>query len=181
MPEFLAAVVGRKTILNDELYLRHAAHQSMTVYLEDWEQAYRHLGRAIEALRVARDQRKSDTEAGRWPLASAESARPSDGLGQEGAVMPDTEIDRRFSGRGFRIFHTRRREPDERLYGEDVEVKVVESSLATRGPHVRIYEGSECVQLNMAEAEEVRNALETFLHEAGQGLLTEPPPSTEEA
>jgi hypothetical protein len=67
MPDFLAAVVSRKTALGDR-YLAHAAHQSMTVYLEDWEQAYRLLGTAIERLRAAGDERREAANDGRWPV-----------------------------------------------------------------------------------------------------------------
>jgi hypothetical protein len=83
--------------------------------------------------------------------------------------------ERRFTPRGFRVFHDRRREPEERLYGDDAAVSVVESSLAGRGPHVRIYEGTNCVQLNVAEAIAVRDALDVFVAEATADLLTEAP------
>ena len=66
MPEFLAAVVGRKTTLDDR-YLTHAAYQSMDVYLEDWEQAHRRLGMAIALLRAERDARRDAAERGEWP------------------------------------------------------------------------------------------------------------------
>lgn len=65
-PEQLAAVVAHRTEISGG-YLAHAAHQSMTVYLDDWEQAHRRLTRRIEMLRQARDERKAATEAGLWP------------------------------------------------------------------------------------------------------------------
>lgn len=46
---------------------RHAAHQAMTFYLDDWEKAYARLGRAIERLRSLRDERLAAAEAGTWP------------------------------------------------------------------------------------------------------------------
>lgn len=89
--------------------------------------------------------------------------------------MPEVpERERKYNTRGFRIFHDRRREPEERLYGDDSVVSVLESSLAARGPHVRVYEGKNCVQLNVVEAREVRDALDVFVAEATADLLTEP-------
>lgn len=77
MTALLYSTVARGTELgteNGRLWLAHAAHQSMTVYLTDWERAYARLGRQIEVLRQARDERKEAKEAGTWPA-------PIDGSG----------------------------------------------------------------------------------------------------
>ena len=76
--------------------------------------------------------------------------------------------------RGFRIFMTRERTEDEILYGKPATVSVVESSIAARGPHVRIYEGDDGVQLNLTEARAVADALALFCSEAEADELTEP-------
>lgn len=86
----------------------------------------------------------------------------------DGSVLNDG-----VTGRGFRVFAVRERSEDEWLYGEPVSVYVVESSLAGRGPHVRIYEGTEGVQLNLDEAAMVARALMQFIEEAHDGQLTE--------
>lgn len=65
-PDLLASTVLARTKLPSR-YLDHAAHQGMTVYLADWEEAHRRLGEAIEQLRAARDERRSATDEGRWP------------------------------------------------------------------------------------------------------------------
>lgn len=83
--------------------------------------------------------------------------------------------------RGFRVFAHRERPDEERLYATDLAVAVMESSLAFRGAHVRIYEGSEGVQLNVREAHIVRDALDAFITEAEAGMLTEPAYPNEEA
>ena len=72
MPEFLAAIVGRKTTIA-EGFERHAAHQSMTTYLLDWEQAHARLGRRIAELRQLRDDRRAASAAGTWPPERATS------------------------------------------------------------------------------------------------------------
>ena len=77
------------------------------------------------------------------------------------------------TGRGFRIFEESG-EGAQRLF-------VVESSLACKGAHVRIYHGEnanrdeyEHMQLSVAEASKVRAALKVFIAEARAGTLTEP-------
>lgn len=59
MPEFLASTVGQRTTLADG-YRQHASHQSMSVYLKDWEKAHARLGRQIEELRRLRDDRREN-------------------------------------------------------------------------------------------------------------------------
>lgn len=83
--------------------------------------------------------------------------------------MPDV------TSRGFRIFMSRERSDEEWLYGKPATVSVVESSLAMRGPHVRIYEGDDGVQLSLLEARAVADALALFCAEAEAGELTEVP------
>lgn len=78
-----------------------------------------------------------------------------------------------FTDRGFRVFAHRQRPEDEVLYGQDAAVRVVESSIATRGPHVHIFEGGESVHLNLGEARMVIAALMLFVEEAEADLLTE--------
>jgi hypothetical protein len=62
MPEYLAAIVGRKTMMSN-CYKAAAAHWDMTVYLEDWEQAHAILGRRIAVLRRLRDDRRAAVAA----------------------------------------------------------------------------------------------------------------------
>lgn len=80
-----------------------------------------------------------------------------------------------YTERGFRVFGTRARPEGENLYGQTLgRVTVLESSLAGRGPHVRIYApGDEQVHLNYDEAKLVRDALSVFITEAEAGQLTE--------
>lgn len=66
MPDELAAIVAKRTTL-DEAYKMHAAHQSMTIYLTDWEEAHAMLGRRIERLRLWRDVRLGEAERRAWP------------------------------------------------------------------------------------------------------------------
>ncbi len=77
--------------------------------------------------------------------------------------------------RGFRVFGSRTRLPDEITFGKSGDVKVFESSLAMLGPHVWIkdpvYQG---VELNLEEAKLVIKALKQFIKEAEADLLTEP-------
>ena len=61
-----------KTAVLTKGYLASAAHQSMTIYLDDWILARDHLERRIEKLTAARDQRKIDTESGAWPPTKRE-------------------------------------------------------------------------------------------------------------
>lgn len=76
MPEFLAAKVDRATQV-PERYKASAAHQSMTVYLEDWEQAHAILGRRLAKLRQLRDDRRGAAERGEWPGShDASSSEP---------------------------------------------------------------------------------------------------------
>lgn len=69
MPELLHNRALNATTIENR-YVEHAAHQSMTVYLDDWERAYARLGNQIEALRGIRDARKKATEQGDWPPTS---------------------------------------------------------------------------------------------------------------
>lgn len=55
-PEFLRETVAARTTLSDR-YLVHASHQSMSVYLADWERALERLQRQIGRLRACRDER----------------------------------------------------------------------------------------------------------------------------
>ena len=66
MPAELRAAVAAATTIGSG-YREHAAHESMTWYLEDWEEAHARLGRQIEALRALRDERREAKESGRWP------------------------------------------------------------------------------------------------------------------
>lgn len=66
--DFLTSVVRRRTVIG-ERYARHAAHQSMTTYLDDWIRAYQILGRRITELEMLRDRRKEEAESGAWPPA----------------------------------------------------------------------------------------------------------------
>ncbi len=66
--------------------------------------------------------------------------------------------------RGFHIYGKRERSGEEYLFGKPATVSVVESSLA-RGPHVHIFEGEDGVQLNLAEAKMVQEALGRFIAE----------------
>lgn len=74
MPDLLASVVARRTQLDDR-YLAHAAHQSMTAYVKDWEEAYARLGRQLDALRAQRDERKAAKAAGTWPPKRGDTER----------------------------------------------------------------------------------------------------------
>ena len=65
-PDLLASVVRVRPQLSDG-FLAHAAHEAMTVYLEDWELAAGRLERQIDVLRDARDERKAAKERGDWP------------------------------------------------------------------------------------------------------------------
>ena len=65
-PDLLASVVRLRTQLSDG-FLEHAAHEAMTVYLEDWEKAKMRLDHYIDVLREARDERKAAKERGDWP------------------------------------------------------------------------------------------------------------------
>lgn len=64
--DMLGAMVERRTTIGDG-YRKHAAHQSMSVYLADWEQALARLTRQVEELRRLRDERIAEVEAGTWP------------------------------------------------------------------------------------------------------------------
>ncbi len=68
------------------------------------------------------------------------------------------------TNRGFHIYGKRERSEDEYLFGKAATISVVESSLA-RGPHVHIFEGEDSVQLNVAEAKMVQEALALFIAE----------------
>lgn len=54
-------------LVNAPGYAEHAAHESMTAYLEDWEKAATRLNNAIARLREMRDERLAAEEAGEWP------------------------------------------------------------------------------------------------------------------
>ncbi len=57
-------------------------------------------------------------------------------------------------------------------------VKVIESSLAFEGPHVRVFGGrdeSDAVHLSLQDAETVRDGLALFIAKARAGELTEKP------
>lgn len=84
-------------------------------------------------------------------------------------------FERDHDARGFRRFLVRARSGEEILYGAPGDVMVHESSLAGRGPHVRITDPIGGVQLNLDEAAEVRDALDVFIAEATAGELTEKP------
>lgn len=72
--------------------------------------------------------------------------------------------------RGFRIFMLA---PGDGCRGWDV--RVLESSLAFEGAHVRICHGNdEHVQLHVDAAEQVAHALLDFVRAARSGELTEP-------
>lgn len=70
-PMLVSGRVDTATTIS-ERYRQHASHQSMTVYLNDWERAHARLGRQIETLRTLRDQRKAEAEGGEWPPPPAE-------------------------------------------------------------------------------------------------------------
>lgn len=72
-----------------------------------------------------------------------------------------------YTERGFRIFLS----PMETRYGT---LSMVESSLAGRGAHVRIYQGDGCVHVNVEQAILIRDALDSFVLEAETDALTEP-------
>lgn len=89
-----------------------------------------------------------------------------------------TELPR--NGRGFRVFAERQRPESEWLFGQPGTVRVVESSIAGRGAHVWVFVDGQSaadaasVELNVAEALLVREALGDFITEARAGVLTEP-------
>lgn len=70
------------------------------------------------------------------------------------------------------------------LYGTPWDLSVVESSLASKGAHARVYNTPrntfggkllpEHVQVNVAGAKALIEALQTFVREAESGMLTEP-------
>lgn len=71
--------------------------------------------------------------------------------------------------RGFRFFRF------EHLGCRGLVVKVVESSIALEGAHIRIFHGdNEHVQLHVDAAEAVAHALLGFVQAARNGELTEP-------
>lgn len=65
MEKLASQVFIRTSIPNG--YRAHAAHQSMTVYLEDWERALERLSAQVEVLRALRDARIVEAESGSWP------------------------------------------------------------------------------------------------------------------
>lgn len=77
--------------------------------------------------------------------------------------MSDHEV----TERGFRVF------------ARNDDVRVIESSIAFQGPHVRIFGGREAdghVQLTLEQASIAMQGLRVFLAEAEAGKLTEPAP-----
>lgn len=66
MPETVSKRVARATRIESR-FIAHAAHQAMSAYLDDWEEAYLLLGRKIGDLRTLRDRRLQETAEGRWP------------------------------------------------------------------------------------------------------------------
>jgi hypothetical protein len=69
MPDLLRLTVRTRTTLGPG-YQRNAAHQSMSAFLADWEEAHALLGMRIETLRILRDQRIVEVAAGEWPPPS---------------------------------------------------------------------------------------------------------------
>lgn len=64
--DVLSSMIEHRTTIGDG-YRRNASHQSMSVYLADWERAQARLGRQIDELRRMRDERVAAVEAGMWP------------------------------------------------------------------------------------------------------------------